>query len=262
MKYIATISFGKDSTVMCDLLLKNGYPVDYIVFTDTLLEFPICKNGYKTRFSDVNSRKSTKCKDCAMNITRKEFLKKDHDLYTHFYNMKSRCNNKNNSHYKTYGERGIKVEWKHFDDFVEDMYDDYKSSLPYINGHISIDRIDNDGNYCKNNCQWISVSENSSKRHKGTKLSDDRRHAMSNQRKGKPQTKARIEAVKISAKNRHKIVVQIQNGEVINTFSSIKEAGIKTKIISQNISEVCRGKRKTAGGYKWMFSKEYLEFAE
>jgi len=40
MKYIATISFGKDSTTMCDLLLKNGYPVDYIVFNDTLMEFP------------------------------------------------------------------------------------------------------------------------------------------------------------------------------------------------------------------------------
>jgi len=41
MKYIATISYGKDSTVMCDLLLKNGHPVDYILFTDTLLEFPM-----------------------------------------------------------------------------------------------------------------------------------------------------------------------------------------------------------------------------
>ena len=39
MKYIATISGGKDSVTMCDLLLKNGYPVDYIVFTDTLNEF-------------------------------------------------------------------------------------------------------------------------------------------------------------------------------------------------------------------------------
>lgn len=37
--YIATISGGKDSTAMCDLLLKNGYPVDYIVFKDTLHEF-------------------------------------------------------------------------------------------------------------------------------------------------------------------------------------------------------------------------------
>ncbi|TLP41070.1 phosphoadenosine phosphosulfate reductase family protein [Arcobacter arenosus] len=36
--YIATISGGKDSVTMCDLLLKNGYPVDYILFTDTLHE--------------------------------------------------------------------------------------------------------------------------------------------------------------------------------------------------------------------------------
>jgi len=39
MKYIATISGGKDSVTMCDLLLKNGYAVDYIVFNDTLDEF-------------------------------------------------------------------------------------------------------------------------------------------------------------------------------------------------------------------------------
>lgn len=37
--YIATISGGKDSVTMCDLLLKNGYPVDYILFADTLQEF-------------------------------------------------------------------------------------------------------------------------------------------------------------------------------------------------------------------------------
>jgi len=37
--YIATLSGGKDSTAMCDLLLKNGYPVDFIVFNDTLDEF-------------------------------------------------------------------------------------------------------------------------------------------------------------------------------------------------------------------------------
>lgn len=37
--YIATISGGKDSVTMCDLLLKNNYPVDYIVFSDTLFEF-------------------------------------------------------------------------------------------------------------------------------------------------------------------------------------------------------------------------------
>lgn len=40
MKYIATLSGGKDSTVMCDLLLSNGYPVDYILFNDTTAEYP------------------------------------------------------------------------------------------------------------------------------------------------------------------------------------------------------------------------------
>jgi len=44
MKYIATISGGKDSVAMCDLLLKNGYPIDYILFNDTGLEF---KEMYK-----------------------------------------------------------------------------------------------------------------------------------------------------------------------------------------------------------------------
>jgi len=38
MIYIATISGGKDSVTMCDLLLKNKYKVDYIVFNDTLNE--------------------------------------------------------------------------------------------------------------------------------------------------------------------------------------------------------------------------------
>lgn len=55
--YIATISGGKDSVTMCDLLLKNNYPVDYIVFYDTFFEFPIMyeyleklKNYFKDRY--------------------------------------------------------------------------------------------------------------------------------------------------------------------------------------------------------------------
>jgi len=42
--YIATISGGKDSVTMCDLLIRKGYPVDYVVFNDTLDEF---KEMYK-----------------------------------------------------------------------------------------------------------------------------------------------------------------------------------------------------------------------
>ena len=37
--YILPVSGGKDSVSMADLLLKNGYPVDYLIFYDTLMEF-------------------------------------------------------------------------------------------------------------------------------------------------------------------------------------------------------------------------------
>ncbi|MDA3061640.1 MULTISPECIES: phosphoadenosine phosphosulfate reductase domain-containing protein [unclassified Campylobacter] len=37
--YFACLSGGKDSSAMVDLLLKNGYPIDYIIFNDTLAEF-------------------------------------------------------------------------------------------------------------------------------------------------------------------------------------------------------------------------------
>ena len=39
MTYIATLSGGKDSTAMVDMLLRHGRPLDYIVFKDTLHEF-------------------------------------------------------------------------------------------------------------------------------------------------------------------------------------------------------------------------------
>jgi hypothetical protein len=41
--------------------------------------------------------------------------------------------------------------------------------------------------------------------------------------------------------------------KIINTFSSIKEAAEKTKANDRHISAVCKGKRKTTGGYKWKY---------
>jgi len=69
MKYIATISGGKDSVAMTDLLLKNGYPVDYIVFNDTSMEFKMMyeyidklNNYFKKRYKKEIIKISPKIK--------------------------------------------------------------------------------------------------------------------------------------------------------------------------------------------------------
>lgn len=71
--------------------------------------------------------------------------------YRVWVGMLSRCNNTKAFAYKDYGGRGIRVcpRWSSFINFWEDMKSGYDKNL-------SIDRINNDGNYCKDNCRWAT----------------------------------------------------------------------------------------------------------
>ena len=93
--------------------------------------------------------------------------KANHPLYSVRHDMKQRCYNPNAQKYKRYGERGIKIcdEWlssfKAFENWCLD--NGWQKGL-------TIDRIDNDGDYCPDNCQFITRSENSKRKSEGKEI--------------------------------------------------------------------------------------------
>ena len=79
---------------------------------------------------------------------------------TIFQNILLRCNNKKDNNYKKYGAKGIKCFWNSFQEFINDMYKDYIDHLEkFGEKNTQIDRINNYGHYCKNNCRWVTIKE-------------------------------------------------------------------------------------------------------
>lgn len=76
-------------------------------------------------------------------------------LYRIWSGMISRCTNENVDSYKYYGAKGISVceEWK---DYVK--FKQWAESNGY-NDNLTIDRINNDKEYCPENCRWITIKE-------------------------------------------------------------------------------------------------------
>lgn len=83
----------------------------------------------------------------------------NHNLYRIWHGIIQRCDNLNSIAYKNYGGRGITydLKWKKFINFYGDMLPGYKKGL-------TIDRINNNGNYCKENCRWTTMKIQSNNR--------------------------------------------------------------------------------------------------
>jgi len=202
-------SLGIKGTGYIDKRYSTELTASYSIF-----ECPIC--GQQFELKTIRGTKQKTCKKCRG--TQKITHGKSNTLeYFVFQSMLQRCNNSDNVKYHIYGDKGIKVEWKNFEDFWDDMGSTYKKGL-------TIDRIDSNKNYCKENCQWVTHPYNS---HKTTKR--------------RPVIQYRV------ALQPKKHLVYVQE------FESAKRAADILGLTAAHITVVCQGKRKTHGGFAWQY---------
>ena len=119
----------------------------------------VCKCGKElivsANYLRTKHRTSCGCKRKYDNRTHGESGKGRHRLYIIWGNMLQRCYNKNNTGFRLYGARGIGIceSWKKYTKFKE-----WAMTNGYDEG-LSIDRIDNNGNYEPSNCRWVTHKE-------------------------------------------------------------------------------------------------------
>lgn len=119
-----------------------------------------CECGKESNIvtSKLIHNKTLLCKRCA--AIKHGFYKTP--TYTAWNGARNRCFNPNNKNYKDYGARGITMceRWNNFLNFLQDMGEKPTG--------LTLDRINNNGNYEPNNCRWATISQQNSNQRKRT----------------------------------------------------------------------------------------------
>ena len=126
-----------------------------------------CGNEKVIRVSEVKNSHIKSC-GCLVKERMTTHGMTNSSEYKIWTDIKKRCSNKNNKGFKNYGGRGITVckRWLSFENFFVDM--GKRPSSKY-----SIDRIDNDKGYSKENCRWATAKEQANNRRSNRLLTFD-----------------------------------------------------------------------------------------
>lgn len=136
--------------IKLDSITKHGYR--YITKCN------ICGMEHSNLISNFKKEYSTKHCECPLHIPRNKYMKRFKKIWDC---MRQRTTNPNYNEWKYYGGRGINSDY--FSDFIIFYKDMFNSYIEHVNTYgekdTTIDRIDVNSDYNKDNCRWATVIE-------------------------------------------------------------------------------------------------------